>query len=75
MASLFLRIQATTIITSDPLIASLSLPAETVTADRRLVSAAPFAALSKVQSPNRDYLLLARDGQAVCAVAFRSPED
>jgi hypothetical protein len=74
MASLCLRSHTTTIITSDPLMASLTLPAHTVTADPHLVCAAPFAALSEVLAPNRDYLLLARDGQAVCGVAFRSPE-
>jgi hypothetical protein len=75
MDSLLLRSQATTIITSDPLISSLSLPAEMVAADRRLVCAAPFTVLSKIRSPNRDYLLLARDGQAICATAFRSSEE
>jgi hypothetical protein len=74
MDSMSLRSRMTTIITSDPLIASLTLAAHTVTADRHLVCAAPFAALSEMLAPNRDYLLLARDGQAVCGVAFRSPE-
>jgi hypothetical protein len=74
MASLSLRSHATTIITSDPLIASLTLPAHTVTADSHLVCAAPFVALSGSLAPNRDYLLLARDAQAVCGVAFRSAE-
>ena len=74
MASLSLRNHTTTIITADPLIASLTLPAHTVTADRHLVCAAPFTALADIPAPNRDYLLLARDGQAVCGVAFRSPE-
>ena len=74
MASLSLRSRRTTIITSDLLIASLTLPAHMVTADRHLVCAAPFAALSEILAPNRDYLLLARDAQAVCGVAFRSAE-
>ena len=74
MGSLSLAHHTTTIITSDPLIASLTLPAHTVTADRHLVCAAPFAALSDILAPNRDYLLLTRDGQAVCGVAFRLPE-
>jgi hypothetical protein len=74
MASLSLRNHTTTIITSDPLIASLTLQVHTVTADRHLVCAAPFAALSDILASNRDYLLLTRDGQAVCGVAFRPPE-
>ena len=74
MGSLALRRDTTTIITSDPLLASLSLASHTVTADRHLVCAAPFAALSESLAPGRDYLLLARDGQAVCGVAFQSPE-
>src|SRR5207245_396827 len=74
MASLSLKTHTTTIITADPLITSLSLPADTVTADRHLVCAAPFAALSDMVAPNRDYLLLTRDGPAVCGVAFRPLE-
>jgi hypothetical protein len=74
MRSLALRSHATTFITADPLIAALHLPAHIVTANRQLVCAAPFAALSRILVPARDHLLLARDGQAVCGVAFRSPE-
>ena len=74
MASLSLRADATTVITSDPLMVSPALAARTVRADRHLVCAAPFAALSEMGAPDQDYLLLARDGQAVCGVAFRSPE-
>jgi hypothetical protein len=74
LASLSLRSDATTIITSDPLLAALPLGAHTVAADRHLVCAAPFAALAGSLAPDRDYLLLVRDGQAVCGVAFRSPE-
>lgn len=74
MAALSVRNDTTTVITADPLIASLTLPAQTVTADRHLVCAAPFAALSENLAPDHDYLLLARDGQAICGVAFRSSE-
>jgi hypothetical protein len=69
-----LRGRSTTIVTADPLLASFGLSDRTVMADRRLVCAAPFAALAEARAPGRDCLLLARDGQAVCGVAFRFAE-
>jgi hypothetical protein len=74
MDSLHLRSRRLTIITSDPLIAELGLAAQMVTADRHLICAAPFAALSENLAPNREYLLLSRVSQAIYGVAFRSPE-
>jgi hypothetical protein len=69
---LSLRREVTTIIASDGLIAGLGLPGHTCKADPRLVCAAPFIELAETLVPNRDYLLLARDADAICGVAFRS---
>jgi hypothetical protein len=71
---LSLRNERTTVITSDPLVASAVAPVPVVTADRRLVCAAPFVALSESLTADHDYLLLTRDDHGLCAVGFRSPE-
>jgi hypothetical protein len=69
--SLSLRREVTTVITSDGLFAGLSLPGQIRKADPRLVCAAHFVELSKSLVPDRDYLLLTRDTQSICGVAFR----
>jgi hypothetical protein len=68
--SLSLRSEVTTIIASDGLFAGQ--PGQIRKADSRLVCAAPFVELSESLVPDRDYLLLTRDTQSICGVAFRS---
>jgi hypothetical protein len=74
LESLALRSGRTTIITSDPLLMSVTVPADIVPADPHLVCAAPFVALAERMVPDRDYLLLTRDGDCLCGVGFRNGE-
>lgn len=74
LQTLALRIQQTTIITSDRLTADLDLPACIIQADPHLICSAPFVGLFQSLAPNRDYLLLTRDRHSLYGVGFRSLE-
>jgi hypothetical protein len=74
LRSLSLQGDKTTVITSDQSVASFARAGATVVADRHLVCAAPFVALSQAVKPAGDYLLLTRDDRCLYGVGFRSSE-